>query len=212
MAHISAATIAAIVARDLADGVALAGAAGSTSIIGAAVGASLISAIMLRRGRRIGLSAGYLLAVLGAIVSVAAVLYGSFVLLLLGTFLVGFGNSANQLTRYTAADMAPAQRRAWVIGIVVWAATVGAVFGPNLVAPSAEAAEALGLPYLAGPYLVPVLFAGAATLLLFVWLRPDPYALAVGDETTGLRPADSPGRPLREVMRQPAVAVALVAM
>ena len=40
------------------------------------------------------------------------------------------------------------------------------------------AAESLGLPYLSGPYLAPVLFAGAASILLFVWLRPDPYALA----------------------------------
>jgi MFS family permease len=212
MAHISAATIAAIVARDLADGVALAGAAGSTGIIGAAVGASLISAVMLRRGRRIGLTAGYLLAVLGAVVSIAAVLDGSFVLLLLGTFLIGFGNSANQLTRYSAADMAAPARRAWVIGIVVWAATVGAVFGPNLVAPSADAAESFGLPYLAGPYLVPVLFAGAAAVLLFVWLRPDPYVLAVTDPAAEARIAEATRRPLSELLREPAVAVALTAL
>ena len=167
---------------------------------------------MLRRGRRLGLTAGYLLAVLGAVVSVGAVLNGSFVLLLLGTFLIGFGNSANQLTRYSAADMAAPARRAWVIGIVVWAATVGAVFGPNLVAPAADAAESVGLPYLAGPYLVPVLFAGAAAVLLFVWLRPDPYALAVEDHSTRDVAGEPTRRPLSELLREPAVAVALIAM
>ena len=45
-AYITAGTVAALVARDLTEGVALAGAAGSAGIVGAAVGASLLSAIM----------------------------------------------------------------------------------------------------------------------------------------------------------------------
>ena len=49
-----------------------------------------------------------------------------------GTFLIGFGNSSNQLSRYAAADLYPDARRASAIGLVVWGATVGAVIGPNL--------------------------------------------------------------------------------
>jgi MFS family permease len=211
-ASITAGTVSAIVAGDLSDGVALAGAAASMGIVGAAVGAYLLSALMLRRGRRIGLAAGYVSAVAGAFVSIAAVLAGSFAVLLMGTFLIGFANSANQLSRYSAADMATSARRAWVIGIVVWAGTVGAILGPNLVAPAASAAEAIGLPYLTGPYLVPVLFAGAAALLLFVWLRPDPYALAVEHVSARERADDHRARPLRELLTQPAVAIALTAM
>jgi MFS family permease len=211
-AHITAATVSALVARDLASGVALAGAAGSTSIVGAAVGASLLSAIMLRRGRRIGLTSGYVAAVIGAFVSIAAVANGSFALLLLGTFLIGFGNSANQLTRYSAADMAAPARRAWVIGIIVWASTVGAVLGPNLVAPSAKAAESLGLPYLSGPYLAPILCAGAAAILLHVWLRPDPYALAFERMSVDAAAGAPRSRPIRDLLSQPAVAIAVTAM
>jgi predicted MFS family arabinose efflux permease len=80
------------------------------------------------------------------------------------------------------------------------------------VAPAASAAEALGLPYLAGPYLAPILFAGAAAVLLFVWLRPDPYTLAVEHVGIGSRRTDERARPLLELLRQPAVAVALTAM
>jgi MFS family permease len=167
---------------------------------------------MLRRGRRVGLTAGYVSAVIGAFVSIAAVSTGSFLLLLTGTFLIGFGNSANQLTRYGAADMAAPSRRAWVIGIIVWASTVGAVLGPNLVAPAAKAAESIGLPYLSGPYLAPILFAGAAAVLLFVWLRPDPYALAYEQVSTGSADAAPRSRPLRELLVQPAVAIAVTAM
>ena len=211
-AYITAGTVSALVARDLTEGVALAGAAGSAGIVGAAVGASLLSAIMGRRGRRIGLSAGYVFSVVGAFISIAAVTNGSFVLLLLGTFLIGFGNSANQLTRYGAADMAAPARRAWVIGIVVWAGTVGAVLGPNLVAPAARAAESLGLPYLSGPYLAPILFAGAAAILLFVWLRPDPYALAYEHAPTDAYGERQRARPLGELLAQPAVAIAVTAL
>ncbi len=107
-----------------------------------------------------------------------AVVAASLPLLLVGTFLIGFGNSSNQLSRYVAADLYPVDRRASALGTVVWGATVGAVIGPNLAAPAASLAASLGLPDLAGAYLVPVVFVGVAALLTIVALRPDPYALA----------------------------------
>ena len=96
-------------------------------------GAVILSALMVRRGRRAGLAAGYVIGVVGAVVATTAVVVVSLPLLLLGTFLIGFGNASNQLSRYAAADMYPDSRRASAIGLVVWGATVGAVIGPNLV-------------------------------------------------------------------------------
>ena len=88
--------------------------------------------------------------------------------------------------------------------IVVWGATVGAVVGPNLAAPAGVLAVSLGLPELAGAYLVPVVFVGAAALLSFFLLRPDPYELA--DESSqrdvGTRRA-SHGRVARQRARAP---------
>ena len=129
-----------------------------------------------RRGRRLGLAAGYTVGVIGAVIAIIGVVSRSFPILLLGGFFVGFGNSSNQLSRYAAADMYPTKRRASAIGIVVWGSTIGAIIGPQLIEPSGDVALALGLPrllpevvgsaaYLAGWFL-PVLLAVAATVLL----------------------------------------------
>jgi predicted MFS family arabinose efflux permease len=180
---------------------------------GLVAGVVLLSALMARMGsRRIGLSAGYAIGVGGALIAAAAVMTGSFPLLLGGTLLIGFGNSSNQLSRYAAADMVPSERRASAIGIVVWGATVGSVIGPTLVPISSDLAMQAGLPMLVGPYLVPVLFVGLAAILSFALLRPDPYELA--DEHA--RPAaDSPSQPvgpIGEILRRPAVLAAIVAL
>jgi MFS family permease len=155
-------------------------------VLGAAFGATTLAWIMSRRGRRFGLALGYLVGVVGALVAVGGIVAGQLIPLLAGSVFIGFGNSSNQLSRYAAADLYGPDRRASAIGTVVWAATVGAVVGPNLVAPSRVLAEALGLPDLAGPYLMPVVFVGLASLLSFVFLRPDPMELAMArDDAEG---------------------------
>src|SRR5687768_12143003 len=176
--HIAAATVATIAAKDMAGSSAWSGAPGAAVVLGAAAGAVSLSWVMVRRGRRFGLVAGYVLGVVGALVATAAVIVASLPLLLAGTFLIGFGNASNQLSRYTAADLVPPQRHASAIGIVVWGSTIGAVVGPNLAAPAGVLAIDLGLPELSGAYLLPVVFVGAAALISFGLLRPDPYELA----------------------------------
>ena len=171
------------------------------------------SNLMVRRGRRFGLTLGYAIGVAGAIVATVSIVGGSLPGLLAGTVLIGFGNSSNQLSRYTAADMHPVDRRAWAIGLVVWGATVGAVVGPNLVAPAGTFATSIGLPELAGPYLVPILFVGAAALLTTIMLRPDPYELA--DASSGEDLGETHGSTaasLASVFRRPHVPVAVVAL
>ncbi len=208
--HIAAVTVATIVARSITGSAETAGAPAASVVLGAALGATLLSWLMSLRGRRLGLAIGYVVGVLGAAVAVAAVVWSSLPLLLVGTLLLGFGNASNQLSRYTAADLYPPERRASAIGLVVSAATVGAVVGPNLVGFSGPIAVGLGFPELAGPYLVPIVFVGAAALLSFGLLRPDPYALAYVAED----PAVDPGAAvsLRELLARPAVATSIVAL
>ncbi len=210
--YIGAVTVATIVARDLAGSAELSGAPGAAVVLGAALGAVVLTFVMGRRGRRVGLATGYLTGVVGGLLATVAVVAGSLGLLLAGTFLVGFGNAANQLARYAAADLYPAKRRASAIGVVVWGSTIGAVIGPNLVAPAGAVAKSLGLPVLAGPYLVPILFVGAALILCLVALRPDPFDLA-DDEVRSL---DAGGRSARvslaSILARPNVPVALVAL
>jgi MFS family permease len=209
--HIAAVTVATIVAEDLLGSSAFAGAPGATVVLGAAVGAVLLSALMSRRGRRPGLSLGYLIGVGGALLATLAVLSRSFPLLLLGTMFIGFGNSSNQLSRYASSDMAPPEKRASAIGLVVWASTVGSVIGPWLVPVAGVLAMEADLPMLAGPYLVPVLFVGTAALVTFVFLRPDPYELADESSIEGDGPRVS-ADPVREILRRPGVGAAIVAL
>ena len=210
--HIAAVTVATIVAQEIAGTTAWSGAPSATVIFGAAAGALVLAQIMVRYGRRIGLAAGYATSVAGALVAVAAIVASSLPGLLVGTFFIGFGNASNQLSRYVAADLFPPSRRASALGTVVWGATVGAVGGPNLVAPAGELATALGLPELAGADLMPILFVGLATILTLVALRPDPYALA------DISSQDHPGRDqstavsLRSVLARANVPVAIIAL
>lgn len=210
--HIAAVTVAAIVAAQVGGSALWSGVNGASVVLGAAVGAVALSRVMVAKGRRVGLTAGYAIGVLGALIAATAIVTSSLPLLLFGTFLVGFGNASNQLSRYAAADLYPDERRASAIGIVVWGATAGAIIGPNLAAPAGGLALSIGLPELAGPYLVPMLFVGAAAVLCWVLLRPDPYELA---HETAVAPVDgerSDVASLASVLRRPHVPVAVVAL
>jgi len=211
--HIAASTVSTIAAQHIAGSTAWSGGPGAAVVLGAAIGAVVLSQLMVRSGRRVGLAAGYAIGLGGAFVATLAVVVASMPMLLVGTVLIGFGNASNQLSRYVAADLFPPARRASALGLVVWGATVGAIIGPNLAAPAASLAVGLGLPALSGAYLVPVVFVGAAAVLTIVALRPDPYALA--DESSR---HDHPGidrttsASLASVLSRPNVPVAIVAL
>jgi MFS family permease len=211
--HIAASTVSTIAAQHIAGGTAWTGAPGAAVVLGAAVGAVVLSQIMVRSGRRTGLAAGYAVGVTGAFVATLAVVVASLPLLLVGTVLIGFGNASNQLSRYVAADLYPPARRASALGLVVWGATLGAIIGPNLAAPAASLATIFGLPELAGAYLVPVVFVGAAAILTLVALRPDPYALADPSSRHDIAGGGrSTSASLASILARPNVPVAIVAL
>jgi MFS family permease len=90
----------------------------------------------------------------------------------------GSGNVASLLARYAGADLAPAHSRGRALSLVLFATTFGAVAGPTLVGPTRTAAEAVGLPALAGPFLLAAVAYLVAAAVLAVLLRPDPLMLA----------------------------------
>lgn len=208
--YIAAVTVAAIVGKDLLGSATLAGVPGATVVLGAAAGSIMLSSIMARRGRRLGLTVGYGLAVLGAFVATLAVVIRSFPLLIVGTFLIGFGNSSSNLSRYAAADLVAATRRSVAIGLVVWAATIGGIVGPWLVPLAQDLAPKLSLPPLAGPYLVPVVFVTIAAVVSFIFLRPDPFALA--DASAQHDGSPDAKVPIRTILARPSVLAAVVAL
>jgi MFS family permease len=80
------------------------------------------------------------------------------------------------------------------VSSILVATTLGAVAGPNLVAPVGRLSERNGIPALAGPFAVSALAYALAALVLFVWLRPDPLltARAYATDSSQQRRADRP--------------------
>lgn len=210
VANIAAMTVAGIAARELLGDTTLAGASTTTIVLGSAVGTSVLAWIMVRSTRRLGLGLGLLLAMLGGLIAAWAVATGTFVVLLLGTTLLGFGSASTQLARYAAADMSTPDERAQAIGLVVWAGTVGAVLGPNLAPLAASVAGDLGTEELVGPFLAAAVIMALASGVLLLLLRPDPYELAF--ESSRIEPGDALSEPMWRIMRRPRVAMAVIAL
>jgi MFS family permease len=166
-----------LLAFELSGSAALAGLAASASAFGAGIGAALIGASSAR-GRRPGLVAGYLVGLSGAVLAVLAAVVASFPLMVGATLLFGASNASKLQARYAATDLATAERRGSDLSMVVWATTVGAVLGPNLIGPGVAAADLLGVPELAGPYLLSAAGFAAAAAVLAIGLRPDPLLVA----------------------------------
>ncbi|KWX10585.1 MFS transporter, partial [Carbonactinospora thermoautotrophica] len=145
--------MAALLAQELSGSPNLSGLAATASTLGAAVAAVPLAGLMARRGRRPGLMTGYLAGSAGSALAVVAAALGSYLLLLVGMLLFGAATTSNLQARYAATDLAEPTHRGRALSVVVWATTIGAVAGPNLVAPAGATATLLGLPRLAGPFL-----------------------------------------------------------
>jgi MFS family permease len=181
--------------------------------LGTALASWPLSRLMARFGRRPGLALGYSLAVLGAVLGMAAVLARSFPLLLLGMTLFGVAQTSNLLARYAAADVSPGRERGRAMGLIVWGSTVGAIIGPNLMAPTVHVGAHLGLSPVASAFLISVAGYGLAAILIQLLLRPDPLAIArqldaAVHEHTARRPRRSPG----VILRDPRVRLAVVTL
>ena len=155
-----------------------AGSVTTTMTLGAAAAALPLAGLAGRRGRRASLVTGLLAAMAGALLVIASTVTGSFPVLLLAAALLGLGTAANLQARFAAVDLAAPEHRGRSLAIVVWAVTIGAVAGPNLIRPGALVGAALGLPALAGPFVFSTAGLALAALLLLIGLRPDPLLLA----------------------------------
>jgi MFS family permease len=156
----------ALLAEDMTGNTAWAGLPLGALVAGSATGALLIAGQTSRAGRASGLVLGYGVGVAGAVIVIAAAAIGDFALLLAGSAALGAANAAIFLTRYAAADLGGETGRGRALGVVLFAVALGAVMSPNLLGPSGDVAEALGLDPLAGLYLVAVAAFAAAGLLL----------------------------------------------
>lgn len=188
----------ALVVSELSGSTAVSGLAGTAVVLGAALFSLPTARAAGRGGRRAGLSLAYGVAFIGSILSVAAIRLGLWPLLLAGLLLLGAGTAGNLSARYAATDLAPPGHAAGHLSWVVWAATIGAVAGPNLAQPAAELGGSLGLAAEAGPFAAAGLSFLLAGIILNAGLRPDPLLLA---REAAMRPGDEDVVPDRTTLR-----------
>jgi MFS family permease len=199
-------TVGALLAQDMLSSTSLAGLPSALGTAGSALAAVAVGRISQARGRRPGLAAGYLTGALGSAgVTVAAVI-GSPALLFLALFVYGAGTATNLQARYAGADLAAPAHRARAVSTVLVATTLGGVVGPILAAPTGDLARTLGIPHLAGPFLLAGAAYTTAAVVLTIWLRPDPLLLARALEAEHTaapytQPGDASGRPRPAVDR-----------
>ena len=203
-----AVTVTTLVARDLLGSATLAGIPVAMATVGIAVGTRPLSRLMGRIGRRNGMVVGAAIAGVGALLAAIATNIGGFALLLTGLFILGFGASADRLSRYAAADVSAPEQTGRAIALIVWAGTIGAIVGPALLEPSEGLAETLGLDGLSGAYLLAAAAVAAGGLLTWLFLRPDPLSFAPQAPASGSRS----GASMAGLFRNGTMRFALVAL
>jgi predicted MFS family arabinose efflux permease len=208
---ICALTVASIAAEELSGSTQLGGIPNALGTAGAALGATLLTALSQRSGRRIAFTLGFATSAVGGAIAATSLWTLSLGALMGGMFILGFGRSVSQLSRFAAGDLWPAKRRASAIGLVVWAATIGSVVGPLLIVPASRAGTAYLGAELAGPFVLTGLGFALAAAWYFASLRPEPLTLAA-DSDESIPDAGEHPQPLRELLRRPTVELSFLVL
>jgi len=170
----------------------------STHIVGSAVATVPASLAMGRWGRRAGFMFGAAMGLVGTALATAGVLSGSFALLCLGTVFTGVFNAFWQYLRFAAADVAEAYDRSLKERAIAWVLAggiAGGIVGPEMSKLTRE--------------LLPASFAGTYAALAVFALIGLAVASQVQIPQSG-GAVSGPARPLRQVLAQPALIVAVL--
>lgn len=171
-------TVGGLLGEDMIGSKGYAGLPAALFTIGSALAAWLVGVLSQRSGRRPGLAVGYAVGAVGGAGTVVAAAIDSVPLLLISLFVYGSGTATNLQARYAGADLARPERRGQAISMVLVATTIGAVIGPNLVDVMGTVAEAVGVPALAGPFILATAAYTAGAVAVVTFLRPDPLLTA----------------------------------
>lgn len=171
-------TVGALLARDMLGTESYAGLPVFLFTLGSAGAALVVGRMSQRFGRRTGLAAGFLTGGIGSIGVVFAAIWGNVFLLFLSLVIYGAGTATNLQARYAGTDLASTKQRGTAISVAMVATTFGAFAGPNLVGVMGSFAESIGVPALAGPFILAGVAYILAGIVLFALLRPDPLMVS----------------------------------
>ncbi|MDZ7937477.1 MAG: MFS transporter [Rhodoferax sp.] len=166
-------------------------------VVGGALATPLVAHTQARFGRKTSFQIGLAVAIVSALVGAWAVASKEFWWLVATTVVAGYYSANGQLYRFAAAELAPSTFREKAVSLVLAGGLIGAIAGPNL---AAQTRGLMAVPF-AGAYLALVgVGILAMVLMAFVQFPASPTTAA----------QRNPGRPLREIARQPAFVVACI--
>ena len=167
-------------------------------VVGAALSAMPVSRLQARFGRKRSFQVGLVVAALSAALCALAVSVGSFWLLVASTLFAGFYSANGALYRFAGPELVAPAFKERALSWVLAGGVAGAFMGPNL----ASAARNWTTVPFAGAYLALVGVA-LVSLLIMSFIRFPVHLPPL--------PGVAAGRPLAELARQPAFAVAIIA-
>lgn len=212
-------TLGSVIAADLGGSDRWGGLPSTLTLVGRALFAYPMGWLLDRAGRRLGLSVGYIIGVLASVLAIWAVIDGSLFGFLAASALLGGARASSEQSRYIGAEIYPPERQSKIIGLIVFAGTIG-IAAAFLVEPSTALAEGRGIEAMAGPYFLAAILLLLAAGVVFALLRPDPQAISLqmaaeasvgADHAAGEGAAD-PGRSLGTIFRDPIAFLAVTAM
>ncbi|MBT9505127.1 MFS transporter [Rhodoferax sp.] len=163
-------------------------------VVGGALSTGLVAQTQHRFGRKASFQLGLAVALGSALLCAYAAVHKDFWLLCAATVVAGYYNANAGLYRFAAAELAQTAWREKAVSLVMAGGLIGAVLGPNL---AQQTRTMMSVPF-AGAYiaLAVVALLSMATLSFIDFPPPLPKKTGEG------------GRPLREIMAQPAFIVA----
>jgi MFS family permease len=163
-------------------------------VVGGALSTGLVSKTQQRYGRKLSFQMGLAVALGSAILCAYAAMSQNFWLLCTATLVAGYYNANAGLYRFAAAELAVPSWREKAVSLVMAGGLIGAVLGPNL---AQYTRTLMSVPF-AGAYVALAVVALLSMVVLSFIDFPAPPA----------KKTSAAGRPLGEIMRQPAFIVA----